>query len=372
MRFTPVVLLAVVAALVAVPSASALDLDDARLPDAIVGVPYKFQLKGEKGCEQSHHYNLHSGYLPPGLTLTREGLISGTPTVAAEFQFFVQLTDDCNSAPSEGKMDLRVYPPLVVATEGLQPSPVGRPYAATLVMSEKNLFYWGVTGGALPPGLTLNPGLTEQGILSGTPTAAGSFTFTVTVQDPQRLRTATKQFTLVIASPVSASAPAAQPAEVGVRFSAKPTATGGAAPFGWSVTRGSLPAGLTLNPSTGEISGIPTAAGSFPVTLGVAEAAGSSATVDLTLTIAPRLAVATARLARATARRPYRARLAFRGGVAPVIWVARTLPRGLRLTARTGMLAGTPRKAGTYRVTVTATDALGVRAARTLVLTVRV
>ena len=160
------------------------------------------------------------------------------------------------------------------------------------------------------------------------------------------------------------------PSEIGVPFSLSPAATGGAAPFAWSLARGVLPAGLSLNAGTGAITGAPTAAGSFPLTLAVSDTTGSSATAEVTLTVAPRLAIATTRLKPAVAGHSYSGKLASAGGVGPATWATKGLPKGLRLNAKTGGLSGTPRTRGVYRVTVTATDALGARATRTLVLRV--
>lgn len=361
------------AALVAVPSASALDIEDLQLPDAVVGTAFKFQLDGEKGCEDSHHFAVDSGYLPPGLVLSREGLLSGTPTTPGRYDFFVQLTDDCNSLPSEGKFDIHVLPALVLTTPSLAPTLVGRPYSATLFASGGNgPLLWSISEGPLPPGLTLDGEIKENATLSGTPTAVGTYTFKILVQDLGRIRSSSKQFTFVVAAPVAVTAPVFRPSEVGVPFTATPATSGGAAPLAWSVARGSLPAGLALNPATGAITGTPAASGSFPLTLAVTDGAGSGATVELTLAIAPRLAISTAPVARAKVGRPYRARLAFRGGVGAVTWrlVRGALPRGIQLNTKTGVLAGTARKAGTYRVTVMATDALGAKASRQLALTV--
>jgi hypothetical protein len=376
MRLVRSVLLAAVVALFALPGASALDIEqDIQPPDAVVGVPYSFQLVGEEGCEEEYTFTLQVGNFPPGLVLQKDGLIKGTPTQAGLFEFYVELTDDCepafpNSEPSQGKFRMIVAPALVVTTASLKPTRVGAPYSTTLESVGGGSVSWTVSEGALPPGLALKE---NTGLLSGAPTTVGSFTFTVKATSPGPLRTGTKQLTLVVAGPLSAAAPAARAGEVGLPFTATPTTSGGAGPFAWSVSRGSLPGGLTLDAASGALKGTPSAAGSFAVTLAVSDATGPSATVDLTLTIAPRLTVATKRLAAATVGHFYRAKLASGGGVGPVKWSLTDgkLPKRVFLDAKTGAVTGKVHTPGTYRFTVTVTDALGAKATRALVLVVK-
>jgi hypothetical protein len=92
--------------------------------------------------------------------------------------------------------------------------------------------------------------------------------------------------------------------------------------------------------------------------------------VQVKLLVRPRLAIATAHLAPAVAGRAYRARIAVRGGVAPLRWTG-TLPRGLKLDAARGTISGTAPSAGTLRISVRVRDALGAVSAKTLALAVR-
>jgi hypothetical protein len=356
------VVLAVVAAIGGSPAA-AIELVPAKLPDALVGSPYSFQLAGEDGCPASYHFTFSSGRLPPGLTIADKGLINGTPTEAGTFQFYVDLRDECvGDSHTQRQYTMIVAPRLVVTTTALAPARLGALYSVQLTAVGGGT---SVSDGALPAGLTLS----SSGLLSGTPTTAGSFTFTVKVADPAR--SGTQQLTLVVAAPLSVSPPTASVGEVGVSYSAAPTVSGGAPPLVWSVTSGMLPAGLALNGSTGAISGAPRVAGVFQLTVSASSGDGANASVDVALRIAARLVVGTRRLPAAHVGSSYSTRLTTRGGVAPVRWtLARgTLPAGLRLST-TGKLAGKPMTSGSATIVVKATDRLGVAAIKRLVLTV--
>jgi hypothetical protein len=139
-------------------------------------------------------------------------------------------------------------------------------------------------------------------------------------------------------------------------------ASGGVTPYSWSVTSGSLPGGLSLDGSTGVISGTPTAYGTFTFTVTVADSESpamkaTSGTLSITVKPAP-LKVTTTSLAAATGGKPYSATLAATGGVTPYTWSVSSgsLPPGLSLDSATGVISGTPDVAGTYSFTVTVTD----------------
>ncbi|HSC90677.1 MAG TPA: Ig domain-containing protein [Gaiellaceae bacterium] len=379
MRSLRLLVLVAVLGILAVPAASALDIEGEPnvLADAVVGQPYSHQFIGEEGCPPSYDFHLAAGSapFPPGLVLDRKtGELRGVPTAPGDYHFFVELTDGepgplaCNSTPSQADFHIRVLPQLVVTTPALGPVRAGAAFSTTLSASGGGSLSWSVGAGSLPPGLSLTP----QGVLAGTAAAPGSYTFTARVQDPGPKRVGTREFTFVVAAPLALSAPAAGASEVGVPFKATVGTSGGAQPIAWSVAQGSLPAGVTLDAATGALSGTPTAAGSFSATLAATDAVGYSASTTVAVSVAPRLAVATRRLATAKLGARYRVKLAKRGGVGAVRWqlVRGPLPAGIRLDARTGTLAGVARAVGTRRVTIAARDALGVVARRTLVLRV--
>jgi hypothetical protein len=346
-------------------------------PDAEVGKAFSMQINAREGCTPDGvKYSQPNGALPPGLTWSQSGsgvLISGTPTRAGEYRFWLSVTDvpgqvswcsDNHSADRQFQLTVVQGLQIVQRQNSLPAGQTNTSYNMQLSASGASSVTWSVSSGSLPAGLTLNP---SSGLISGTPTQAGDSTFQVKVTDGSRSDVQTYKLSIVNKLEIG-SAPA-QVGEVGVLFTFKPTATGGRPAYKWSAT--GLPAGLTLDAATGEISGTPTAAGASPAKLTVTDTLGLTTTVDLNVAVVSKLAVAKKALSAAKAGRAYAARLAVTGGVRPLTWKASGAPTGLRLNARTGTLSGTPRKAGTYRISVRVTDKLGVQATSVLVLKVR-
>ena len=359
-------------------SAGALDLcvegPKCTPPPGEQNTPYEFQFSGEEGCEQSYTFTYQNGTLPPGLSLAPSGLLSGTPTEAGTFQFWVALDDfpGCpgSSPQSQGHFFMTILPDLAVTTMSLPRATPGQAYSAQLTFSNPEAGWpvsWDITQGSLPKGLTLS----ESGVISGTPAGVDVQTFTVRAREPFR-RFGERQLTLSVAAALQASSSLGA-GERGIRYSGSVSGSGGVPPLSYSVASGALPAGLTLNASTGAVRGVPQAAGRFGVTFTVKDSAGQQVTVPASLLVAARLAITTSRLPAATRGSGYRARVAARGGVAPRTWrvVRGSLPRGIRLDTRTGVLSGTARQDGVFRVTLQARDRLGARSTKTLTLTVR-
>ena len=366
MRVARIACVAALVALVVGSSAAALDLLADRLPDALVGTPYSFQLRGEEGCPPSYKFTFSSGRLPQGLEIKLNGLLTGTPTEAGTFDFFGNLADNCGSKQSQMEYKLIVAPQLVVTTSTLAPTRVGAPFSVQMTAAGGGTQAWSIRDGALPAGLTLSSG----GLLSGIPSSVGPSTFTIGVSDAARI--GTKQFTLIVTAPLTLALPTAARGEVGLPYSVAPATSGGAAPFSWSLSSGSLPAGLALDSATGAVSGVPRTAGSFAIALSASSADGATASIDIRLSIAPHLAVATTRLASASTGRAYKGRVASRGGVGAVVWQLSSgkLPSGLRLAPATGLISGRSSRAGTFRFVVKGTDSLGATATRRLALVV--
>jgi large repetitive protein len=378
MRFLRVFVVVAALAAVFVPSALALRFTDESyfVPVGVVGEPYSHWFRGAAGCGPGlpYQYRVLSGGLPPGLRLEKSGHLTGVPEQAGSWTFWVELSDEnppsapwCRPETAEREFTVVVVGGMTVTTASAPPATIGAAYSTGLTAEGGGTPTWSVTAGQLPPGLTLS----STGAITGTPTAAGSYGFTVRATDGRR--TATRQLTIVVRQPLAVQAPGVPPAEVGIAFAGiKVAATGGSGTNSWTI-EGTLPAGLSFDAQTAEISGTPSTAGSFAVKVVAKDSEGRVAAADLRVVVSPKVAIATTRLAITRVGRLYRATVAIRGGVRPVQLksVAGRFPVGVRLNARTGVLSGRPRKAGTYRFTIEVRDALGATARRAFVLTVR-
>ena len=135
--------------------------------------------------------------LPPGLSLSSDGQISGTPTLVGSYSFRIGVSDSETQAVAD--FTLNIDSPLAITTSSpLSPGIAAVPYSQSLTAVGGTSPYvnWSVISGALPPGLTLSP---TSGVISGTPSTPGPYSFTVQVQDsatPQQ--TASQTFSLAI------------------------------------------------------------------------------------------------------------------------------------------------------------------------------
>jgi prepilin-type N-terminal cleavage/methylation domain-containing protein len=174
------------------------------------------------------------------------------------------------------------------------------------------------------------------------------------------------------AVPLSISAPASLAAWTVNRPypSATLTPAGGDGFYAWSAT--GLPNGMSINASTGVISGTPTVSGAAPVTVTLNDALGDDpATQPYTLMINATLAITTASpLPGAQKTIPYSTTLAGSGGTAAFTWSATGVPAGLAINASTGVVSGTPTATGTSIISVTLTDSSGATISKDLALTV--
>src|SRR4029077_7125840 len=201
-------------------------------------------------------WSITSGTLPTGLSLVSStGVISGTPTGIGTSNFTVQVTD-ANSLASAQPLSLTVVAPLTVTTTSLPNGTQSAAYSTTLAATGGTTPYtWSIASGTLPTGLSL---VSSTGVISGTPTGTGTSNFTAQVTDANSL-TASKPLSITVgATPPTVTTASLPHATTNAAYHTTVTATGGTTPYTWSITVGTLPAGLALASSTGVISGTPT------------------------------------------------------------------------------------------------------------------
>jgi hypothetical protein len=388
------------AALVFASAAWALRFTDESFftPVGTVGSPYSFAFTGAGGCGPAlpYQYSLIGGSLPPGLTLASSGQVSGTPTNAGGWSFWVNLSDQnppsaswCVPADAQREFTITINgagspapgpgpgpapaPVLSITTSSLPMATVGATYSTTLSASGgSGTKTWTVTAGSLPAGLSLS----ANGVVSGTPTAQGTASFTANVSAGGA--SSQRQFSLGVAAGLEIAAPATTVAEVAVPLTIELNATGGSAPYRWELTQGSLPTHVGFigdqgNGSTALIKGVPATSGSFPLTFRVTDVLGRSTLHTITLGVADKLRLAAKMPGVARVARLYRAHGVAEGGYGKRTWsIARgVLPTGLQLDSKTGFITGRPAHRGRYVFYLAAKDELGASRSLKISIVVR-
>ncbi|MFC3560056.1 Ig-like domain-containing protein, partial [Pedobacter jamesrossensis] len=217
-------------------------------------------------------------------------------------------------------------------------------------------FTYAITGGALPSGLTFSTG----GIISGIPTVTGNFPFSIIATDTKGC-TATTNFNIVVSAALVLTPGNLPDGVTGVSYASQniPVATGGTGPYVYSAIN--LPPGLTFDPSTRQISGVPSQMGTYTIPITVTDANGNSATSGFTVKITDPFLLPAVSLASGITGKPYNTQVipSATGGTGPYIYAATNLPPGLAFNTATREITGTPSASGNYTFPVTATDADG-------------
>ena len=310
-----------------------------------------------------------AGSLPPGLTLSASGHLSGMPARAGEYPVSVKVTD--SSMPpltASASAALQITDSaIVIAPASPSPGTVTYPYAGfAFSASGGSPPYTWKASGTLPAGLILG----SDGTLSGTPTQAGTFAFSVTATDSaQPPMSSSPLATQITASSPALLTPSPTPAPptgaVGVPYGPfKFSATGGYLPLRWSVTAPSLPPGLTLG-NDGSLSGTPTSVGSFAFTVTVTDSASTPVAKSLSVAISvtptpPPPTIDNQEAPTGTVGSAYTPAYQFTAsnGAPPLAWTETgTLPLGLGLSP-SGVLSGMPTTAGQFPITLSVKDAL--------------
>ena len=308
--------------------------------------------------------------LPPGLTLASSGAISGTPTSPGTYNVRITPTLSGVGSGAASVLQISVSPAVaspVVTSVAAATGRVGTGFNYQVTASGSPTSF-AVTSGPLPAGLNLN---TTSGAITGTPTQAGTSEAWIAASNSSGQGLALGVTFTIGAAPATPTITSNSTAagQVGQPLSYVIVANNGATAY----SETGLPSGLTLNASTGIISGIPAAATSQPVSveLTAANANGSGTVFTLSITIAS--APATPVITSATAASG-EVGVAFKyqmtASNSPTSYAAQDLPAGLDADPASGTITGTPTQAGTFEVGLSAANAGGLGAPTNLVVAI--
>jgi len=366
-----------------------LQVNPQTLPDGVVGTAYPTRALtatggtppyGAAGADCTNpaqaHWCVISGLFPPSMQLSTDGIVSGTPSAAGKFDFVVRVTD--SSTPTRQTADrlftITVEDPLVITTASPLPSgTVNSAYSPQFLSTTGGTapISWSVSAGTLPQGMSLN----ANGSISGTPTQSGQFPFTVRAADTAQ--SVTKNFSITINPALSIQTQGLPPATIGAPYTTTLQASGGIPPYSWTALT-PLPAGLTLNSSSGVLSGTPSSPGNnIPFTVQVADSSNAQpVSRQFTLTVSSALTIVTSNtLPGGEAGKPYTGvTLQASGGVQGYTWTLQsggTFPAGMTLQPD-GTLSGIPAAPGTYDFTVQVADNSNPPQTATKLLTLKI
>ena len=335
--------------------------DQTSLPGATVNTTYNQSLTASP-AGGNYTFAVTGGLLPQGLTLNSNGTFSGAPLQTGTFNFRVTASGFGGCSSFYDYVLNVACAGVSITTAGLPNGSIGTAYNQTIAASPAGSYNFAVTSGTLPPGLTLNA---STGVISGTPTATGSFNFTVTAGNGDC--SGSRSFTVAIACAGISLSPSSLPAgQAGVAYSQTISVTP-AGSYSFSISQGALPTGLTLNTQTGLLSGTPATTGAFTFTLKALAGNGCENTAVFTLTInCPTVSLSPTTLPNGDNGTAYSQSLsaAPAGGNYTYAVTAGSLPTGLNLNAATGILSGTPTANGSSTFTVTATGFGGCAGSR--------
>lgn len=320
------------------------------------------------GGTPPYTWSLASGSLPYGFTLDPSGSLRGFPTAEDSTSFTLRVQDSAGQTATRD-LTMRVVQALRVLYDPVPATQRQASYSHTFrVVGGVPPYQWShvQSTGALPPGLSLS----SNGVLSGTvsPSATiGSYYFGLRVTDSGTSgQSANPFFTVQVVDRLTmmSSSDTLPQATVGQPFRWNIWAAGGTAPLTWS-TAGPLPPGMSLNYSTGEFSGTPTAANSYIFRVQVSDSSSPPQTVsgDIVFIVSEQFSFLTTTLPDGATERHENVLISFRGGFKPYSTrvTSGSLPPGLNIVVfdplqAAAQLYGTPTQVGTFAFTLEVRD----------------
>ncbi len=323
---------------------AAIVVNPASLPGGTAGTAYSRTVSATGGTG-SYAFSVSAGALPAGLSLNAAtGVISGTPTGAGASSFTIRATDGIGATGSRA-YSVTIAAAIIVNPASLPNGTVGTAYSRTVsATGGTGSKTFSVSAGALPAGLSLNA---ATGVISGTPTSAGVYNFTIRGTDSIGA-IGTRAYSVTINPAIVVNPTTLPGGTLGTAYSQTVSATGGTGSYTYSVSAGSLGAGLTLNASTGVISGTPSTTGTRSFTIRATDGIGATGSRAYSVTIAAAIVVNPATLPGGTVGSAYSGTVSATGGTGSKTFSvsAGALPAGMSLNAATGVISGTPTSAG--------------------------
>jgi hypothetical protein len=323
---------------------------------AVEGTGYSTTLSAAGGSA-GYSWSIASGSLPPGLSLSPGGVISGTPNHSGTYGFQIKVADFAGATATQN-LGITVASSLGILTTTVPSGIAGFAYSTALIASNGDGPYsWSVLSGSFPPGLSFS----TAGAIAGIPTTPGSYNFTVQVTDGG-IGVATRALSITIGASVAIPTTSLPSGVAASLYSAAVAVTGGSGSYaGWSLSAGSLPPGINAGDAFGNpltLSGTPTTAGTYNFTWRNCDTATSQcASHAFSVQITAALSIPVASLPNAAFGAGYSQALSASGGTPPYRWSlsAGSLPPGITVSS-SGAVSGLPSGTGNYTPTFQVTD----------------
>ncbi len=367
-RLTALALGITAAALTA--AGQAVTITTTSLPDALANHSYSYQIQTSGGSGQ-FTWSITSGALPSGIVLdVGTGLLVGTaPGLTASYTFTARVLDLSSFQAATQVLTLNVVGGLEIVTTALPNAYVNQPYSFQLVGMGSSGMTWSVLPGPqLPPGFSLDP----NGLITGLGTEIGSATFVIELQDLDGMISTTRSFTLYVTlGQLGIQQSALHTATQNAPYSFALTGQGGIPPYRWSIDTTNA-AGLSINASTGALSGTPPNAGAFPISVSLQDFTGDVFSETFTLNVGPAVHITKTSLANGLPGTPYSDTLTAADGVLTYHWnvISGNLPAGLILNSSSGQITGTPTTQGSFQFTIQVTDFVGGTDSKVFTITI--
>ncbi len=353
------------------PSPEVLSMTNIVMLDATQDSEYTHTFGATGGTEvYAWSTGVEGNSLPDTLTLSADGVLTGTPSAAGLVTFDVLLGDGESTVTATVSLTIIVptsaEPILNIATTSLTEAVAGSLYQMNFTAETGIAPYrWWFVTGDFPTGMSL----TASGKLIGAPTVVGSYTFSIKVEDNE-LNTATQEYILNVVEatalnvqPLTINAGTLPVGSVGGAYTAILNAHGGSGFYSWRLIEGELPPGVALTVG-GLLTGTPKTKGSFTSLVQVNDSLDSSDTISLTIVIdaanefAPLMIVSDGLIA--IANENFITYLNGSGGNGTYFWqLEGEIPDGLLFSSQEGKLQGKTKILGNYSLTITLTDGVG-------------